>query len=603
MKEDSKHSLQKSILLITAVFSLITGTVIAVISMRFYDYLTNRTLIQNTYDNLLFLTDSYESDLTAIRRLISFCQAQPDLGNYMNYTDSSSPQIAIKAYDRLYEEYRLSPAYPYIHRIIVGNEHGKYLMICNPDYSTTRDVNSITRTLPQYENQFRESSGDYTFGYSADPYLDRYGTQVLILIRPITYNFSSRQGGYVSLSVRENLFTDALRHYTLPEDSSLYLSLGEHLYRLTTGGLIEIENAISFRQLNRYTLPDLAYVSEYYDASGNKKGYAVTRQLSEEGCTIIQTVSDAEMYSHYPFFFGIFILCMVFTVLMCLILYRILNRVIHRPVILIRSRLQKISEGNFERDPSIEWNHELGDIGRGINDLSLHVNELMSARIRNEKDKKDLEYKMLQSQINPHFLYNTLNSIKWMAVTQGAQGIAEMTTALSKLLRSISKGTGSEITLKDELELVSDYFTIQKYRYGSSLSLEIDTEDEDLLNCSILKFTLQPLVENAIFHGIEPKQTTGTVRLHIFTGKENDPGTLFISVEDDGIGMTEEQLRHLFDPDDSETGHMFKEIGIQNILKRIRYEYGSGYGITAESEPGSYTRMTIRIPIRRIQNV
>lgn len=186
-----------------------------------------------------------------------------------------------------------------------------------------------------------------------------------------------------------------------------------------------------------------------------------------------------------------------------------------------------------------------------------------------------------------------------MAVTQGAEGIAEMTTALAKLLRSISKGTCTEIPLKDELDLVRDYFTIQQYRYGSTLSLVIDTDDEDLLTCRILKFTLQPLVENAIFHGIEPKHTTGTICIRISAEPENAPAVLRISVEDDGIGMTEEQLAHLFDAEEPDPGHMFKEIGIRNIHKRIQYEYGEEYGITAESEPDSYTRMTIRIPIRR----
>ena len=92
----------------------------------------------------------------------------------------------------------------------------------------------------------------------------------------------------------------------------------------------------------------------------------------------------------------------------------------------------RIAGGDFSRDPSVEWEHELGDIGRGINDLSENVSELMEKRLEDEKQKQDLEYKMLQSQINPHFLYNTLNSIKWMATIQGATGISEMTTSLSR---------------------------------------------------------------------------------------------------------------------------------------------------------------------------
>lgn len=170
----------------------------------------------------------------------------------------------------------------------------------------------------------------------------------------------------------------------------------------------------------------------------------------------------------------------------------------------------RIAGGDFSRDPSVEWEHELGDIGRGINDLSENVSELMEKRLEDEKQKQDLEYKMLQSQINPHFLYNTLNSIKWMATIQGATGISEMTTSLSRLLKSISKGTSLLIDIREELSLLENYFTIQSYRYGGTITMDIQVDNESLYNSEIIKFTLQPLVENAIFHGIEPKAVPDT---------------------------------------------------------------------------------------------
>ena len=107
------------------------------------------------------------------------------------------------------------------------------------------------------------------------------------------------------------------------------------------------------------------------------------------------------------------------------VLMLLMNRMITVPVSRLQTRMVRIAGGDFSRDPSVEWEHELGDIGRGINDLSENVSELMEKRLEDEKQKQDLEYKMLQSQINPHFLYNTLNSIKWMATIQGATGISE----------------------------------------------------------------------------------------------------------------------------------------------------------------------------------
>ena len=200
---------------------------------------------------------------------------------------------------------------------------------------------------------------------------------------------------------------------------------------------------------------------------------------------------------------------------------------------------------------------------------------------------------MLQSQINPHFLYNTLNSIKWMATIQNAPGIAEMTTSLSKLLKDISKGTTTLISLEHELSLIRDYFTIQQYRYGGTVTLRIDTEDEALLSCRILKFTLQPIVENAIFHGIEPKGSSGCVAIRIYRDESLD---VRIDVTDDGIGMTPEVASSILSANAPTGSSFFKEIGISNVHKRLQYEFGSRYGLTITSTPGEFTTVSILLP-------
>ena len=148
---------------------------------------------------------------------------------------------------------------------------------------------------------------------------------------------------------------------------------------------------------------------------------------------------------------------------------------------------------------------------------------------------------MLQNQINPHFIYNTLNSIKWMATIQHAPGIAEMTMALSRLLKSVSKGSERLVPLQEEFALLNDYFTIQQYRYGGTITLDVTyIEDERLTqSCLIPRFTLQPIVENAIFHGIEPKGCAGSLTLTVAHDPAN--GDVLIDLNDDGVGMTPEQ--------------------------------------------------------------
>ena len=275
------------------------------------------------------------------------------------------------------------------------------------------------------------------------------------------------------------------------------------------------------------------------------------------------------------------------------VLFSFLSQTINVPVGQLQLRMKRIEEGDFSRDNSTEWEHELGDIGKTINDLSENVLHLMNQRIEQEKQKKDYEYRMLQSQINPHFMYNTLNSIKWMATMQSATGIAEMTTALSRLLKNISNGTTSLISIQQELDLVQDYFTIQKYRYGGTITLEIQIDDEGLLPCQILKFTMQPLIENAIFHGIEPKGCAGSICIHIY---KDSSGDIHIEIQDDGVGIQPEVAAGLLVQDTSAGSSFFKEIGISNVHKRLQYEFGSPYGLSIDSTPGQGTVVTILLP-------
>ena len=166
-----------------------------------------------------------------------------------------------------------------------------------------------------------------------------------------------------------------------------------------------------------------------------------------------------------------------------------------------------------------------------------------------------------------------------------------MTNSLARLLKTVSKGTRGMIPLSEELSLLDDYFVIQKYRWGGSIAVtkEIDPETEKAL---IPRFSLQPLLENAIFHGIEPKGGVGTVRV---ASRIRDH-TLVITMEDDGIGIPEEQIPSLLTEDAQKPSGLFHGIGLSNVNSRIRGKFGEGYGLQIESEPGSFTRILLTLP-------
>lgn len=595
----NSDSLQHTILLITLIFTIIIGSILSLFFSHYYTSYLQMGVIQDTDANLSFMVDSINQNITEINRLVQFCQTNNRIGTFMNYKENTSKDVSMKAYERLSEEFISSTANSYIHRLIIGNNHDYFLQIVDPTFSTSQNVAKISTELAFFESQLNSNNSGYTNGFIMDPYTKSFTQPVLVIIRPITHLYSQGIGGYVSFSLEPTLFTAPMQYYSLAEDSELYLTLGEHVYLMDNNTtLTEIDTShITIDMHDNHYLPETIIAHDYYNNETNIKSIAVTKKLNIDDCYITQLVSGHEISSSKPYTYMIILFIISLIIVIGFILSIILYKIIDIPVVKIQHRLEQISSGNFSRDTSIEWNHELGDIGRGINDLSENIVALMNSKIQDEKDKKDLEYKMLQSQINPHFLYNTLNSIKWMAVTQGADGIAEMTTSLSRLLRSISKGTQLLIPISDELSLVKDYFTIQQYRYGGTLSLTVNVDDDDLLCCNIIKFTLQPLVENAIFHGIEPKGSTGTITIHIY--RETDE-FICICVEDDGVGISEDRIEQILNDTSTDSAQFFKEIGISNINKRIKYEFGEEYGLSIESETNKYTKMILRIPYKNV---
>lgn len=570
--------------MITFSFMLFIGILITAASYFIYHRYLKENLIASTDTRLLFLSDYMDNELNHVDDLISFCQSNTDINRFIDSGADTQNKCRMDAYETL-SEYCQSENSSYWLRVVILNLTQNYIQIVSPTYSSTSNIAILLPEQDFYEEMTLDGYLNYKVGFVSDPFYNGRVQKVLPLLKPITYKFNSRLGGYIYVELTDTLFLDALRNLDYENDSKLILTMGDHNYLFTEGTLVEIKDLFPSQIVGN---------DEIIDADGNHY-VVITEPLSHEGIYVSQLLSDKQMNAGLEQFY--ILILILFIALFCIgvLLYLFLGRTINVPVKKVQKKLLAISGGDFSRDLSIEWNHEIGDIGKGVNDLAQNINQLIESSIIDERRKKDLEYKVLQAQVNPHFLYNTLNSIKWMAQIQGSTGIMEMTTALSRLLKSISKGTKLLIPLKEELSLLRDYFTIQQYRYGGTISLDIVLDDETLKDCSILKFTLQPLVENAIFHGIEPTGEAGTVSIHIYSVSDLN---MQIDITDDGVGMDQDTIEHILSDNSVNKSDFFRELGVSNVHKRLQYEFGDSYGITIESEKGSYTTMSIHIPKR-----
>lgn len=508
--------------------------------------------------------------------------------------------LALSSHSRLKEEYYNTRSNEYISRVIVSTlDQNNFLqMAASASYSSAY-ASKIIRQQSFFTTLY--DSKDFLWvGLVKDPFSDISGEMFIPIVRPVYNEFNSQIIGWTYVEISSRLFTDYLSSYPLPNDSTLFLTIGQKTYSFRSNDWQETE--LPYKDPVRLPESDsLSQGTQVLSVTTNQgeKRIVVERPVEGmEGFRLSQVLSE-QQFDQQKYLYTLLILGIcLFIVSLGILLMFLLNRIIMEPIHKLSGKISKISDGDFSRDMAIEWNHELGQVGSGINSMSENILTLLNKRVSDEKQKKDLEYQILQSQINPHFLYNTLNSIKWMATIQNATGIADMTTALARLLKNVSKGTASLIPLKEELDLVKDYFLIQQYRYGGSVSIEYNIESDSLYECMIHRFSLQPIIENALFHGIEPAKTAGRITVSAQTEELSTQKILKIDITDNGIGMSQEMIEQVLssDIDGGSKTEFFRHVGINNVNKRIQYDFGPEYGITITSEPGEFTTMTIRIP-------
>ena len=580
------YTIRGRIMILTALVTLMITVITTTICFLVFQSFLRKNQFQSTEFSLQVVSNNIAADMKDIIYFSKWCYSNDEIIDYLETfknlpklptADKDSKNLrplALSTHNRLKEEYYNTRSNEYISRVIISTANQRNFLQIAPKANNTSPYAAKTIRKESFYNSLYYSNQFLWIGLVHDPFSNVSKEQFIPIVRPIYNESNSEVIGWTYVEISSRIFTDYLTAYPLPEDSNLYITIGENQYGLGDNGLHSVHlEEVYKRDLVQRPIEGL-------------NGWSLSQILSKQ-----QLKEQKSIYTYL-----ILAICF-FIVSLGILLAFLLNRLIMEPIHHLSNQIQDISNGDFTRNKAIEWNHELGQIGRGINNMSENIIALMEKRITDEKQKKDLEYQILQNQINPHFLYNTLNSIKWMATIQNANGIADMTTALARLLKNVSKGTNALIPLKEELELVEDYFLIQQYRYGGSVSISYDI-DEELFLCRVHRFTLQPIIENSLFHGIEPKETTGKIAVFADIIEWNSKKALLIRITDNGIGMSSEMIKQVLynDTDNKNNTEFFRHVGIGNVNKRIQYDFGSNYGITIISRQGEFTSTEIRLP-------
>lgn len=263
------------------------------------------------------------------------------------------------------------------------------------------------------------------------------------------------------------------------------------------------------------------------------------------------------------------------------------------PINKMMIQMKRVEQGNLSVKVDTKMNNELGSLGENFNQMVEHLEQLMKHIVQEERDKKELELEVLRAQINPHFLYNTLSTIRFMAKAKGEHSISDAVLALTKLLRvSISLGK-ERITLKEEIEYIEHYLLIQRLRFNQKFEFQYDIEEkyETIL---VPKLILQPIIENSLLYGIENiDEDNDEICLIISLHIEKIDNGIQIVIEDNGAGMEKEILENVFQ--ERKSIERFSKVGLNNVNHRLKLYYGEEFGLKVQSKLGDGTTVFIRM--------
>lgn len=274
---------------------------------------------------------------------------------------------------------------------------------------------------------------------------------------------------------------------------------------------------------------------------------------------------------------------------LCLLVAEAMSAYLTMPIRKLSKAMKKAESGDLSARVDTNRKDELGQLGRNYNKMAGELQNYMELEIQKQKELDERTIAMMQAQLNPHFLYNTLDTMKWTAKTKGVPEIATLSSSLAIILRMAISGK-KFVKLEDEINLVNYYITIQKIRFSGNFSFDIEVPIE-LEDCIVPKLILQPVVENAIVHGLRDK-AGGQVFVNIY----DNEGTLTIEVSDDGVGIADEEIKRIEERNHKqEEGHL----GLYNVDTIIRLYYGDDYGIRARRLPEGGSMITVLLPVKR----
>lgn len=506
-------------------------------------------------------------------------------GNQSDPTTLSDNKYDIQRYLR-----NFTTVSPEVAGIMVVNDTGDY--VSNELYAPS--IMDLTKA--SWYQEAVENNGIFTIigrpdGRRLNSIVDYTNDDVVTVVRAVIDPFTKQVHGVVLIDLKLRVIAEAVKDVTLGKSGYLMVvdDNGQNIYQPNQ----PIVSHIPFSWISEQQSGDFSKMIK-----GEKIQFIYQRSPFANWVTVGVFPTEETIFGlrEINFYLVMFIFIIMF---FGIPVSYFLSHSISKPIVQLVSFMKKAEDGDFKVRYKEKRFDEIGLLGRSFNTMLTKLNDLMHLTERQERQKRDAEFRSLQANINPHFLYNTLDTIQWMARKQKADDVAEVVESLAKLFRiGLSKGR-DVISLSEEIDHIESYLKIQKTRYREKLNYEIKV-DESINHQAILKFILQPIIENAIYHGIKERRGAGYI---VIEAKPLDQN-LLIQVSDDGKGMSQQQLSDMREvlaesivrTENPEETRNKKGYGMLNVQARIQLTHGLNYGLTIDSQEDVGTTVTILLP-------
>ncbi len=451
--------------------------------------------------------------------------------------------------------------------------------------------------MRQQEWAMMSNKGGWVFDYQDRLFASSDPTPLLCLITPV----NDRQYGNIGV-IEANMKMQTMfpsMYEDIPGESSCFVTDEGRIISGTNQDPSEEKTALLLAEELREAAAqgDAADIRTRYDKPS--KQVLSGMYIPELGGTLISMDDISETLNgvyklRTNFIIGMILILVVLAFVIDLLVNHVLKKFYE-----VLATIRKVRSGDLSvRTPEDGVNNEMGELSHQVNRMLDNIEELMRENINREVIVKDSQIKALQNQINAHFIYNVLESIKMMAEVKEDYDISDAITSLGKLLRYSMKWTSDTVLVSEEMEYIRDYMSLINLRFDYEINLSVNISD-DIMRQRIPKMSLQPIIENAIVHGIEELADDTTI--YVKGIHEGDDCT--IEITDNGRGMNEEELDILMKKISGEIqtgGGSGNGIGLKNVQDRLRMEFGEQYGISVATREGCYTKVCVRIPMRRV---